>query len=144
MREKREEALGMVLDLALEAREKIVADLHAAGCRIGGGLVDDGADAAEVDVAVVGDKLERRWRQIYGQLLLQHRLVAAKEIPQRGIARHDAQRSRAFFNARDFPQRDSQLLLAHGLGVLVGRKLAFRAARRQRNGDRLKARAAIY
>ncbi len=89
-------------DLSLVARKKIFADLYSTRDRVCRRLVNDHADPAKVDVAVVGDDLQRRRGDIDGHVLLKHRVVAAKEIPQRIIAGTDPQHRRTFLQAGEF------------------------------------------
>ena len=54
-------------------------------------------------IRTIGDELDGRRRDIDGDVLLHHRLVAAEEIPVRAIARHHPQHGRPFLQAAELP-----------------------------------------
>jgi len=92
----------MVFDLAFVAREKIIADLDPAGRGVRGRLVNDGADAAKIDIAIIGDQLDRRRCRVDREVLFQDGLVAAEEMPQRGVACSYAQYRGSFLDGAEF------------------------------------------
>ena len=125
-------------------KRKIIADPDSARRRIRGRFVNDHTDAAEVDVAVIGDELDGGRSDVDGEILLDHSLVAVEEIPQRAVPCADAQDCGAFFDAGKFRrQSDSDFLLGYRLGVLLGGQRVFGAACRERYGNRLQSGALI-
>src|ERR1035437_7463952 len=118
MGKKSDEVIRVLFYLALETREEIAADPDSARCRIRGRFVNDHADAAEVDVAVIGDELDGRRSDVDGESFLDHSLVAVEKIPERGVPRADAQDRGSFFDAGKFRrQSDHDFLLRYRLGV---------------------------
>ena len=143
MREQREEVVGVILDEPREAGEEVVTDLDAALRRIGRGLVDDRAHAAEVHVAVVCDELERGRGDVDREVLLDRRLVAAEPVPERRVARGDANYRRTFLQAGEFRQGYRDLLLPDRLAVLLGQQRLRRAALGKGGGDRFQSGARV-
>jgi hypothetical protein len=143
MGKENEKALGLILDLPLGSGEEVIPDPHSAGRRVGRGLVDDGAGAAEVDVAVIGDELEGRRRDVDGQILLHHGLIALEEPPQRPVAGGDPQDRGPFLEAGDLGCGHRELLFLHRLGVLLAGQVVLRAARSQRRGHGLESYALV-
>src|SRR5689334_2226786 len=136
MGEERDEIIRVGFDLPLETGKEIVPDLYPAARRIGGRLVNDHADAAEVDVTIVGNELHRGRREIDREILLDDCLVAAKKFPERCVARNDAQHGRAFLDARKLGwQRNAQFLFTDGLRVLLRRERLFRTSGRECRRD---------
>ncbi len=140
MREKCQNIVRVALHLPREARKEMVADFHPTARRIGRRLVDDHADATEIDVAVVGDDFERGRRGVYRDVLFEHGLVAA---PQRGIACGDAKHGGPFLQAGHFCQVHPELLLAHRLSELLRSETVLCSALGERRRDRFQARPLV-
>ena len=140
MGEQSQGVIRMIFHLASKTGKEVVADLDAARRRVRRRLVDDRAHAAEIDVAIVGDELQRGRRDVDRDVLLHHGLVAA---PKRGVARGDAQHGGTFLHTRHLCQRHRDLFLAHRLGELLGGEIPLGAVLRQRRLDGLQARPLV-
>src|SRR5215510_887780 len=99
MGEESDEVLRVIFYLARIAGKEVIAQLDAARRGIGRRLVNDHADAAEIDVAIVGDQLDGGRSDVDREVLLEHRLVALEVVPPRAIARAHAQDRSAFLYA---------------------------------------------
>jgi hypothetical protein len=121
----------------LKPGKKYSPILHAARRRVGGGLVHDRADAAEVDVAVVGDELERGRREVDGERLLERRLVALERVPERAQSRA-LTRSSAWpsFRPLSFAGSTAKRFSPTGCAIVLGGEGLLDAARGDRRAHR--------
>ena len=144
MREKGDQAIWVVLDLAPNAGEEPAPDSDPARHRVRGCLVGDHACAAEVDIAVAGDEFDGRRSKVDRKVLLDYGLVAVREFPQRAVLRADTQYRGSFHAATQFRRQvDGERPFGHRPGVLFGDQRDLRAADRERRGDRLQSGALI-